>query len=76
MPKNYYGAKPDESHGDGAWIAERIGLVPIAIQREIADRYNYIYLKLVGDKKQRFRANTWLRETTEKYKCKNQEGYF
>lgn len=76
LPKNYYGAKQDETHGDGQWVSERIGLVPIAMQEEISDKYNYIYLKLTGDAKQRFRANSWLRLTTEKYKCKLQEGYF
>ena len=70
MPKNFYGSKSNETHGDKLWISERIGLLPIAMQPEVAERYNYIYTKLIddGERRYRFRVNCWLRLTTDKYK--------
>ena len=79
MPKNFYGSQ-GETHGDREWISERIGLLPIAYQSDVADRYNYIYTKMVseGDKEARSRANTWLRLTVDKHKVVqvNDGSYF
>ncbi len=76
--KYYYGKEDGETHGDLNWIRERIGLTPICMQSEIAERYSYIYFKLQseGEKGHRRRANIWLRKTTEKNKCQNTGGYF
>tara|TARA_R100000951_G_scaffold91472_1_gene79832 strand:- start:3342 stop:3581 length:240 start_codon:yes stop_codon:yes gene_type:complete len=79
MPiKHYYGKSEDETHGDLSWINSRIGLLPIAIQREVEERYDYIFLKLKndGEKRYRQRANLWLLRTTEKNKAVNDGGYF
>lgn len=78
LPRHYYGKKEGETHGDASWILERIGLIPIAMQQEVAERYSYIFLKLKedGERRYRFRANTWLRLTTEKNKCADTGGYF
>ncbi len=78
MPKHYYGKKEGETHGDGSWILERIGLIPIAMQQEVSERYSYIFLKLKedGERAYRRRANLWLLRTTEKNKCVNTGGYF
>ncbi len=76
--KHYYGKNESESFGDKSWILERIGMVPISMQAEIAERYSYIYLKLKteGERGFRRRANLWLLRTSEKNKCKNTGGYF
>lgn len=73
MPKNYYGSRSDQTYGDGSWISEQVGLLPIAMQSEVAERYSFIYSKLVidEDRKARFRANCWLRLTVDKHKIVN-----
>lgn len=70
MPKHYYGCQSSQAHGDGSWISEQVGLLPISMQSEVAERYSYIYSKLIndGEKRYRFRANCWLRLTVDKYK--------
>ncbi len=76
--KHYYGKEEEQTHGDYRWLLERIGMVPISLQAEIAERYSYIYLKLKteGERDFRRRANLWALRTTEKNKCKNTGGYF
>ncbi|MCP4051792.1 MAG: hypothetical protein GY739_01800 [Mesoflavibacter sp.] len=76
--KHYYGKEEGETHGDLSFCLERIGMVPISMQAEIAERYSYIYLKLKteGERGFRRRANLWLLRTSEKNKCKNTGGYF
>ncbi|MCP4320252.1 MAG: hypothetical protein GY787_00010, partial [Alteromonadales bacterium] len=44
--KHYYGKEEEQTHGDLSFCLERIGMVPISMQVEIAERYSYIYLKL------------------------------
>lgn len=74
MLKHYYGCS-GESHGDKCWIVQRIGLVPIRMQKELTDRYNDIYktLGVTDEKNQRRRSNLWLLRTTEKHKCKQSD---
>jgi len=59
---------------------DTIGLVPIRMQGDIRERYSDIYktLTVKEDRKARFRANSWLRLTTDKYKCNHIEdgSYF
>ena len=71
LPKHFYGKAEGETHGDLAFILERVGLLPIAMQQEITERYSYVYLKLKeeGERGSRRRANLWLLRTTEKHKC-------
>jgi len=53
-------------------------MLPISMQKKVAKRYSDIYLKLTTeeDRKARFRANTWLRNTVSKNKVTNKEGLF
>ncbi len=78
LPKNHYGEKDSSTFNDSDWIAERLDLLPISMQKEVAQKYSDIYLKLSHEDplKCRFRANTWLRKTVDKYKVTNKQGYF
>lgn len=71
LPKNYYGKGEGETHGDASWILERIGMLPIAMQGDVTDRYSHIFFKMKeeGDRGFRRRANLWLLRTTEKNKA-------
>lgn len=78
LPKNHYSSKDSAVFNDSEWIASKIDMLPISMQKKAAEKYSDIYLKLTAekDKKARFRANTWLRLTVDKYKVTDKEGYF
>ena len=69
IPKHHYSFKDGAVYNDTAWIEEQIDMLPISMQKEVAKRYSDIYLKLTTeeDRKARFRANTWLRQTRKGY---------
>lgn len=71
LPKHFYKDEMFDGHySDEKWIAGMIDLLPIALQKKIADKYSDIYLKLSNEdpKLCRRRSNTWLRLTVDKYK--------
>ena len=78
LPKHHYSEIDSAVFNDSEWIASQIDQLPISMQKKISDKYSDIYLKLTTeeDSKSRFRANTWLRLTVDKYKVINTEGYF
>lgn len=78
LPKYHYDSSCSEVFNDSSWISEQLDKLPISIQREIAQKYSDIYLKLSNDDPRfcRKRANTWLRKVVDKYKVTNKEGYF
>ena len=78
LPKHHYSEKDSAVYNDSDWISSQIDMLPISMQKEVSERYSDIYLKLAieEDKKSRFRANTWLRKTVDKYKVTDREGYF
>ena len=78
LPKHHYNSEDSAVFNDSAWIDEQIDKLPISIQKEIAIKYSDIYFKLTieEDKKTRFRANTWLRKTVDKYQVTNKKGLF
>ena len=53
-------------------------MLPISMQKKVSNKYSDIYLKLTNekDRKARFRSNSWLRKTVDKYKVTNKEGLF
>ena len=78
LPKHHYGLKDSSVYNDSDWISEQVDKLPISMQKNVAKKYSDIYLKLTidEDRKVRFRANTWLRKTVDKYKVINKEGLF
>ena len=78
LPKHHYGLKDSSVYNDSDWISEQVDKLPISMQKNVAKKYSDIYLKLTidEDRKARFRANTWLRKTVDKYKVINKEGLF
>lgn len=78
IPKHHYSAKDSAVFNDTEWLGGQIDQLPISMQKKISVKYSDIYLQLTTeqDKKARFRANTWLRNTVNKYKVTNKEGLF
>lgn len=78
LPKHHYSERDSAVFNDSSWIASQIDQLPISMQKKVAVKYSDIYLKLSTeeDKKARYRANTWLRLTVDKYKVIKNEGYF
>ena len=78
LPKHHYDFDDSSIFNDSDWISEQIDMLPISMQKKVASKYSDIYLKLTTeqDKKARFRSNSWLRKTVDKYKVINNEGYF
>ena len=78
LPKHHYSVKDSPVFNDSNWISEQIDKLPIHMQKKVNDRYSDIYLKLTNeeDRKARFRSNSRLRLTVDKYKVTNKEGYF
>ena len=78
LPKHHFSFEDGAVYNDTAWIGEQIDMLPISMQKKVAKRYSDIYLKLTTeeDRKARFRANTWLRNTVNKNKVTNKEGLF
>lgn len=78
LPKHHYDINDSSIFNDSDWISEQIDMLPISMQKKVASKYSDIYLKLTTekDKKARFRSNSWLRKTVDKYKVTNKEGYF
>ncbi len=78
LPKHHYCEKQSASFNDSEWISGQIDKLPITMQKKVSDRYSDIYLKLTTekDRRARFRANSWLRLTVDKYRVINTEGYF
>ena len=70
LPKYHYDHNCSIRFNDSSWISEQIGLLPIALQSQVAKKYSDVYFELTTkeDKKARFRSNTWLRKTVQKYK--------
>tara|TARA_R110000851_G_scaffold321445_1_gene486888 strand:+ start:706 stop:945 length:240 start_codon:yes stop_codon:yes gene_type:complete len=77
-PRHCYDDKDSQVYNDLSWIESQIDQLPISIQKKVAEKYSDIYLKLTTDEERgaRFRANSWLRKTVDKYKVTNQEGLF
>lgn len=66
-PLDYFnGGEHGERYGDRDWIAAQIDLLAIRDQKPVRERYSEIYIKLSGDRDQRFRVNKWLRLTVAK----------
>lgn len=65
-----YGVNDDPMHNDIKWINSQIDKLPYMQQAAITERYSEIYSQLLIDDKRncRARANTWLRNTVNKYK--------
>jgi len=78
LPKHHYNFKDSSVFNDSDWISGQIDMLPISMQKKVANKYSDIYLKLTNekDKKARFRSNSWLRKTVDKYKVTNKEGLF
>tara|TARA_R110002051_G_C8581611_1_gene477351 strand:+ start:453 stop:692 length:240 start_codon:yes stop_codon:yes gene_type:complete len=78
LPKHHYNFDDSSIFNDSGWIGEQIDMLPISMQKKVASKYSDIYLKLTNDKdkKARFRSNSWLRKTVDKYKVTNKEGLF
>jgi len=78
LPKHHYNFEDSHSFNDSGWISEQIDKLPISMQKEVAHKYSDIYLKLTTeqDKKARFRVNSWLRKTVDKYKVTNSGDIF
>ena len=78
LPKHHYSIEDSSIFNDSDWISEQIDKLPISMQKEVTNKYSDIYLKLTNeqDKKARFRSNSWLRKTVDKYKVINKEGLF
>lgn len=78
LPRHHYSSKDSAVYNDSDWISEQIDMLPISMQMKAANKYSDIYLKLTNeqDRKARFRSNSWLRKTVDKYKVTNKEGYF
>jgi hypothetical protein len=78
LPKHHYSSKDSAVYNDSNWISEQIDMLPISMQKDVISKYSDIYLKLTidEDRKVRFRANTWLRNTVNKNKITNKEGLF
>ena len=78
LPKHHYSFDDSSIFNDSGWIGEQIDMLPISMQKKVASKYSDIYLKLTNekDKKARFRSNSWLRKTVDKYKVTNKEGLF
>ena len=78
IPKHHYSAEDGPTYNDTVWIEAQLDMLPISIQKKVAEKYSDIYLKLTTDEEKgaRFRANSWLRKTVDKYKVTNQEGLF
>ena len=78
LPKHHYNFDDSSVFNDSGWIGEQIDMLPISMQKKVASKYSDIYLKLTNekDKKARFRSNSWLRKTVDKYKVTNKEGLF
>tara|TARA_R110000744_G_scaffold47228_1_gene104066 strand:+ start:234 stop:473 length:240 start_codon:yes stop_codon:yes gene_type:complete len=78
IPKHHYSAEDGPTYNDTGWIEAQLDMLPISIQKKVAEKYSDIYLKLIteGDTKARFRCNSWLRKTVAKYKVTDQEGLF
>ena len=78
LPKHHYNFDDSSIFNDSGWIGEQIDMLPISMQKKVASKYSDIYLKLTNekDKKARFRSNSWLRKTVDKYKVNNKEGLF
>ena len=78
LPKHHYNFKDSSVFNDSGWIGEQIDMLPISMQKKVANKYSDIYLKLTNekDRKARFRSNSWLRKTVDKYKVTNKEGLF
>jgi len=64
----YDGGVSGERFGDRQWLKEQIDLLPIAMQKDVSNRYKEIYRSLAGDEAQRFRSNSWLRKVVKKSK--------
>ena len=78
LPKHHYSAEDGPTYNDTNWIEAQLDMLPVSIQKQVAEKYSDIYLKLtVGEERNiRFRANSWLRLTVKKYKVTNQDGLF
>lgn len=78
LPKHHYNFNDSAVYNDSGWIGEQIDMLPISMQKKVANKYSDIYLKLTNekDRKARFRSNSWLRKTVDKYKVTNKEGLF
>lgn len=69
MNDSYYdGGIHGAKFGDDKWLREQVDLLPVAMQKDVTERYKEIYRSLAGDDKQRFRSNSWLRNVVKKHK--------
>jgi hypothetical protein len=78
LPRHHYDKSDNQGFNDSEWISGQIDKLPISKQKDTAQRYSDIYLKLTTekDKKARFKANGWLRKTVDKNKAIDTGGYF
>lgn len=69
MNDSYYdGGCNGERFGDLSWIKEQVDSLPVAMQKDVRERYSVIYRSLAGENNQRFRSNSWLRKVVKKHK--------